>query len=151
MGPQPGDIVVFEPVVERISESGLTRTPSNYGRPNLELFPTPGDLYVMCQDKSFQRWPPDGEALGWEYVFTNNTPHVRVAQFGFQPVETIIKIIDQTRPIPEGYGTIGNRIEFCTSTANGTIDEQSDDGEPSENSVLSGPPPSVTRRHTTKW
>lgn len=151
MGPQPGDIVVFEPVVERIAESGLSRTPSNYGRPNLELFPTPGDLYVMCQDKSFQRWPPDGEPLGWEYVFTNNTPHVRVAQFGFQPVETIIKIIDQTWPIPEGYGTIGNRIEFCTSTANGTIDNQSDDGEPSENSVLSGPPPSVTRRHTTKW
>jgi hypothetical protein len=144
----PGDIVVFEPVVERISESGLIRTPSNYGRPNLELLPTPGNLYVMCQDKSFQRWPPDGEALGWEYVTVNNTPHVRVAQFGFQPVEMIVKIIDKTRPIPEGYGTIGNHIEFSTY---GTINEQLDDGEPSENSVLSGPPPPVTRRHTTQW
>jgi hypothetical protein len=144
----PGDIVVFEPVVERISESGLSRTPSNYGRPNLELLPTPGNLYVMCQDKSFQRWPPDGEALGWEYVTVNNTPHVRVAQFGFQPVEMIVKYIDRTRPIPEGYGTIGNHIEFSTY---GTINEQLDDGEPSENSVLSGPPPPVTRRHTTQW
>jgi len=144
----PGDIVVFEPVVERISESGLSRTPSNYGRPNLELLPTPGNLYVMCQDKSFQRWPPDGEALGWEYVTVNNTPHVRVTQFGFQPVEMIVKYIDRTRPIPEGYGTIGNHIEFST---NGTINEQLDDGEPSENSVLSGPPPPVTRRHTTQW
>jgi hypothetical protein len=144
----PGDIVVFEPVVERISESGLSRMPSNYGRPNLELLPTPGNLYVMCQDKSFQRWPPDGEALGWEYVTVNNTPHVRVAQFGFQPVEMIVKYIDRTRPIPEGYGTIGNHIEFSTY---GTINEQSDDGEPSENSVLSGPPPPVTRRHTTQW
>jgi len=144
----PGDIVIFEPVVERISESGLIRTPSNYGRPNLELLPTPGNLYVMCQDKSFQRWPPDGEALGWEYVTVNNTPHVRVAQFGFQPVEMIVKYIDRTRPIPEGYGTIGNHIEFSTY---GTINEQSDDGEPSENSVLSGPPPPVTRRHTTQW
>jgi hypothetical protein len=140
----PGDIVVFEPVVERISESGLSRMPSNYGRPNLELFPTPGNLYVMCQDKSFQRWPPDGEPLGWEYVTVNNTPHIRVAQFGFHPVEVCMKIIERTPNVPKGYGTIGNHIEFST---NGTIDEQSDDGE---KSVVSGSPP-VTRRHTTKW
>jgi len=143
----PGDIVVFEPVKHVPVETGLCRTPSHYGRPNLELFPTSGNLYVMCQDESFQRWPPDGEALGWEYVVVNNTSHVRIAQFGFQPVEVCMKIIERTPNIPEGFGTLGNHVEFCTTTANGTIDEQSDDGE---NSVVSGPPP-VTRRHTTKW
>jgi hypothetical protein len=55
-----------------------------------------------------------------------------------------MKIIERTPIVPKGYGTIGNHIEFST---NGTIDEQSDDGE---KSVVSGSPP-VTRRHTTKW
>lgn len=134
---RPGDIVVFDP----LPDTGLCRTPSNYDSPNLELFPTPGDFYVMCQDKSFQRWPPDGEALGWEYVTVNNQPHVRITQFGFQPVQVRMKIMERARNIPNGYGV----------SVNGTINEQPDDGEPSENSVLSGPPPPLARRNTTKW
>lgn len=138
---------MFWPAKTPPLNTGLNRTFSSYGKVYLELYPRPGDLYVMCRDGSFQHWPSDGEALGWEYVAVNNTPHVRVAQFGFQPVEMRMQVMDHTPNIPDGYGTVGNHVQFCTSTADGTIDEQSDDGE---KSVVSGSPP-VTRRHTTKW
>lgn len=105
---RPGDIVMFDDCAR-------------------ELFPKPGELYIMCNDGSFQHWPTNREALGWEFLTLGDRPHIRIAQFGFQPVEVRVKIV---------YRHLQNPPKGC-GTTQGTINEQHDDGEPSENSVLS--------------
>jgi hypothetical protein len=132
---QPGDIVMFEPLAAPPLTSGLTRTPSTYGHINLELLPVPGDMYVVCYDGRFRHWPVDDMPIGWEFSIMYGVPQIRIAQYGFDPVEVRMRTIGRTDSPPEKAGTVGTTIEFYSQAA--TIHECEDSGE----EVTSAPPP----------
>jgi hypothetical protein len=133
---QPGDIVMFEfPTPLAAQSSGLTRTPSTYGHINLELLPVPGDMYVVCYDGRFRHWPVDDVPIGWEFSIMYGVPQIRIAQYGFDPVEIRMRTIGRTDSPPEKACTVGTTIEFSHEAV---IHECEDSGE---DEVTSAPPP----------
>lgn len=126
---------MFEPLAE--APSGLARTPSTYGHVNLELFPVPGDMYVVCYDGGFRHWPIDDMPIGWEFSIVYGVPRVRIAQYGFAAVEVRMRTIGRTDSPPEKTDTIGTSIEFYSRAA--AIHDE-DDIEAGEE-VTSAPPP----------
>lgn len=92
---RPGDIVVFTFLrpPSPASVSGLARTTSTYGHDSIEYMPVAGDMYVMCGDGGFRHWPVRdvGVVFGWEFIMDDGVAYVRTAQYGFEPVEVLVR------------------------------------------------------------
>ena len=122
----------FEVLVMPEPTQTLQRAPSMYQYgPSLETIPVKDEYYVVCKDYSIQSVSEPTRPIGWELIEEGDDFYYRVTQYGFPPEPLILLTRGRIHP-PDGRGTIGSTVVFCTPHApqDAVIIDFEDDGEP---------------------
>jgi hypothetical protein len=112
----PGSLLKFEPV-DALKPAPFGRTASTYGHTNLETHPREGDIYTVCRDGSIMSLSGDDHPIGWELHIKDDVAYVRVAQFGFKPMEVRMTHVGKlpANMVPDTSSVVGTTIHFARS------------------------------------
>ena len=120
----------FEVLVLPEPTQTLQRAPSMYQYgPSLETIPLKDEYYVVCKDYSIQSVSEPTRPIGWELIEEGDDLYYRVTQHGFSPEKIGVIFVGYNDDPPDGRGTIGSTVVFCTPQDAVIIDFE-DDGEP---------------------